>query len=129
MFVTLLRAAERDGDLVEFRFDGGHGVATWKGTQGWAANTPVDVELELPSEIHWEAITFDPAPGPLLELRDDGGLRFRAPIEELEENGVLVLRLGAGLLSVETTGAAPAVRRGLEVGFTGWYLELYPTGM
>jgi len=127
VLVTLLRDVQRDGDVVEFRFAGGHGVATWKGDRAQRAHVPVEVELDTSGVIAWSEVTLEPEAGPLLEIQE-GGFRCRAPIEDIEANGLLVLRLGPGLLSVEVTGPPPDVTLGQAVSFVLWHLELYPTG-
>jgi hypothetical protein len=91
---------------VHFSTDLGDAWAYWSGTPPTPRQT-LDVELSAGSPLTWgKDIRPAPSESPRLES-NDGGVIIHATLESREDDGFTVLRLGSGILMLETNGDAP----------------------
>jgi hypothetical protein len=103
------------------------------GAVAWRCETPpgardVDVELEVPEEIDWREIGVgDEAAG--VRAPADDELRLRGLVEDLDQEGVLTLRVAGSVVLIETVGEPPLHVVGDEVAMVVRAAEAYPTGV
>jgi hypothetical protein len=91
---------------VHFSSDLGEAWAYWSGNPPTPAQT-LDVELSAGSPLTWGK-DIRPAPGEAPRLEpNEGGVTVYATLESREDDGFTVLRLGPGILMVETDGDGP----------------------
>jgi uncharacterized Zn-binding protein involved in type VI secretion len=113
-----------DEPLVEVQTPQGRVRALWHGTE-IAAGDSRGVEIEISQTLRWgndiAASQGDPAMG-----HDDSGKVFIVgQLEEVYDDGVVVVRVGDAVVQVETEGDAPA--RGTTVRVLVDQLELWDT--
>jgi hypothetical protein len=128
MRVTLLEPALHSGDKVKFEADGGHGSARWRGQNAQAAGVSVDVELEVQEAIDWSRIQIYPPLGPIIESTELNTL-LQGTAVDLDQEGVLTLRMGKGTILIDTTGEPPVDIVCRQVRFAVQEIEIYPTGI
>lgn len=126
MRVVLLRSVSQMGDLVPFRAQVGHGMGRWKDSAAQASGEEIDVEIDFVEPVDWSDIEIVEVADSAMEIRSQG-TEIRGVVSDLNEDGVLTLRLGDGEMRLDTTGEPPttcltAVRLTLDV------VEIYPTG-
>jgi hypothetical protein len=127
MRVTLLQPAVSDGDCVLFAADGGRGAARWRGS-GQAAGESVDVEMDIKDEIDWREITPAVSASEALSVHE-GQMSIHGTVEDVDQDGVLTLRIPGAVLLIDTVGEPPIGIVGQEVGFVAHDAEIYPTGI
>ena len=94
-----------DVDLVQVEAAGVAGWCLWPDAPDVA--TSVHVELEVPGEVAWDDIVVDGA-GPPSGLSSYTGLVVHDDVLDVDEQGVLTLRLPQGaVLLVDTSGEPP----------------------
>lgn len=91
------------------------------------AATEVDVEVEVSGHIHWmEILVARDLPGDLLPA--DDGVLLQGVVEDVDQDGVLTLRIADAVVLVETTGEPPLGVVGEHVAMLARDPEIYPTG-
>ena len=117
------------GDSVAFELEGTERLATWRGPALATAGAPVDVELDLPGVIDWRDIIL------ISDGRDQGvpvngqGFELSGIVEDVDELGVTTIRVGGGLLLLDTAGEPSPSVVGATVSFPAALIELFPTGI
>jgi hypothetical protein len=126
VIIILLESASHSGDLVPFRAQVGRGVGYWRGSGEQARDLEVDVEIDVRGDIDWINIDEIENPLPMMLIRGQG-IEIQGPVSELNEDGVLSLDLGDGVICLDTTGRQPTKRpRGVRLILSA--VEIYPTG-
>jgi hypothetical protein len=128
MEVTLLEPAAGDGAQVQIAGEGISGFALWRGGSGQAPGERVDVELDARGEISWREVVIDPQPTELVGKVSPRALTIRGVVEDLDQNGVITIRVAGGILLLDTAGEAPVGVVGHEVGVIIPQVDVYPTG-
>jgi hypothetical protein len=106
--VKILEVHPRLETKVEVRFSCAFGEAVAR----WASGSPTidgdyDVELEVADQVEWSrtgAVVHD-APHSISVTAD--GVRICGTIDNVQEDGVVALRLGGSLCLVESVGEVP----------------------
>lgn len=126
MIVVLLETASRSGDLVSFRGQAGSGLGYWRGSVAQSMDVEVDVEIDIAGGVDWSDIEIVDEPTASMAIRNRE-MEIQGPVSELNEDGVLSLRLGDGEIRLDTTGQPPT-RQPLGVRVILAPVEIYPTG-
>lgn len=87
---------------------------------------PVDVEIELKEDVNWFEVLVDPPAGPIIEIQGQNTM-VRGVVDDVDKDGVLSLRLGSGVLVVETLGEPPLDIVGRKVRLPPGSVILYPS--
>lgn len=114
MRVLVVRAPV--GGPVEVRGIGVVGCATWHGAAPPAEGIGTEIELNVPSDVDWSDISVgseSPAAGPCRS----GGLVVNGIVADVDQDGVLALDTGGGVVLVDTVGDPP-------VGIVGCRFDL-----
>ena len=109
---------------IEFKSDIGCARARWMGG-GRPTGGPCHVELEVRDVVDWGEIERYAHPVERIE-EDALGVRISGTVMEVDELGVLSLRLGRTLLLVDTEGMPPSDIVGASIAFRAKELQLYP---
>jgi len=126
MRITLLEPVSRDGNA-SFALDGTHCVGLWRG-RSQPAGVRLDIELTIEDSFAWEQLDLDGEPGAPLSL-DGLDIRIRGVIEDIDDDGMLTVRVSQGLVMIETIGSPPDRNPvGRRIGLTTSTLEIYPVG-
>ena len=127
MLVTLrFDAPLLPGGSVAFELEGIERVAIWRGPALAVAGVPIDVELDL-GVSDWRDIVVHS--GRVDEGPGTQGPRLSGIVEDVDELGVTTIRVGGGLLLLDTAGAPSASVVGATVSFPAASIELFPTGI
>lgn len=123
---------------LEPRLDAGHLVAITAigvcGSAQWRGKTPLldavemDVELEVPETLTWDDIVVDGAAGDCANLNDEE-LLLDGIVEGVDDAGVLVLRVGGGLVLIDTISAPQAIVNGRRVSLVVRAASVFPTNI
>ena len=122
---TQLSEDVSDGRTVRFTSSAGAGAGLWRGASV-EAGTVVDIECEFPKNLRWRVDIW-----PIDHERQtgfDSTAHAILRVEDQHDDGVLVARLGSGLVLLVTSGEMPLVVGNL-VSVRASDLELYPTGI
>lgn len=126
MLVTLLTRAPHEGGFVAVAGIGFHGSATWLGPAE-TAGAQVDVELQIRDEVDWKDVIVVSAAGEHADR--DVGLVVRGVVDDVDQYGVLTLRVADGVVLIDTRGEPPLGVVGRTVRFAVRDVEIVPTGV
>lgn len=127
MLITLVTEARHQGAPVVFRGDGFSGSATWLGSAK-EVGALVDVELQIRDEVDWDDIVAGHEGASTVGRDDEEGLLIGA-VEDLDQDGVLTLRIADGVVLIDTTGEPPLEVVGRTVRMVVRDVEIVPTGV
>ena len=125
VLITLVTEATQEGAVVVVRGTGFRGTALWRG-EALEAGAQIDAELQVRDEVHWESIVVMNEGSPITSGNDAGGV-LQGLVEDVDKDGVLVLRCPDEIVFVETTGNPPLGIVGRAVHFEVRDVELVPT--
>lgn len=128
MRVVLSKVLGGDPPTVLVTAPGVSGGGLWRGETPPVAATEVDIELEVPGQIDWmEILVARELPGHLLPAESE--LLLQGVVEDVDQDGVLTLRIADAVLLVETIGEPPLGVVGEHVAMLARHTEIYPTGV
>jgi len=127
MRVALSKVLGGDPPTVVVTAPGVSGGGLWRSETPPVATTEVDVELEVPGQIDWtEILAVRDLPGHLVPADDE--LLLQGVVEDVDQEGVLTLRIADAVVLVETIGEPPLGVVGEHVAMLARHTEIYPTG-
>jgi hypothetical protein len=102
---------------------------------GWFGDAPEigtehDVEWTLDEAFLWGGnirVNSKGTPSPSIEVLRDNSFRICGVLEQLDDDGVAQIRLGDGLVMVETIGEPPPGE--VPVTLDVKYIDIYPTNI
>jgi hypothetical protein len=128
MRVALGKVLNGDPPTVVVTAPGVVGVGRWRGETPPMAMTDVDVELEVPGEVDWRGILVArELPGHLVPVEDE--MLLRGVVQDIDQDGVLTLRIGGAVVLLDTVGEPPLDVVGEHVAVLARHTEIYPTGV
>ncbi|MFS0702247.1 hypothetical protein AB6N24_19925 [Cellulomonas sp. 179-A 4D5 NHS] len=127
MLVVLHRRRAGGEAALTVRAPGVAGSVLWRGTGDPAVGFPLDVELEVPGPVDWDAVVVAPS-GVEAPAVADGELLLSGVVEQVRD-GLVVLRVADAIVLVETVGEPPAGAEGTHVALRLRGAEVYPTGV
>ena len=124
MRVTILESQPMDSSKAEVRFGSPFGEALAR----WASGAPevhgvYDVELNVSERVEWARTGIVVDGGTPSITMTPEGVRFCGTLDNVDEDGVVALRLGNSLMLLESVGEPPPV--GSSVCVTVKEVELY----
>jgi hypothetical protein len=102
------------------------GRAKWLGVGHPQPGDEIDVELSVPGDIAWRDVAANPEP---LGAGSNDLTVVQGVVDELDHNGVMVLRTDDGVVLIDTVGEPPIPIIGTRVRICPDVVELYPTGV
>ncbi|GEA86041.1 MAG: hypothetical protein NVV70_14810 [Cellulomonas sp.] len=128
MRVVLQKVLGGDPPNVVVTAPGLSGDGLWRGDSPPVAGAEVDIELEVPRIIGWTEIMV--ARDLPRDVRPaDGELLLQGIVEDVDQEGVLTLRIADEVVLIETVGEPPLGVVGQHVAMFAQRSELYPTGI
>jgi hypothetical protein len=108
-----------DPQVVEFSCPAGGGAAVWRGLEPVLSGTTHHAEIDHTTPLRWESL------GTLTD-GSTSSCRLDATVESVEDDSVLVLRVGDGLLFAHLADGEEVVASGTPVTLIDVELTLWP---
>ena len=125
MFVRLETEATYGGP-VRFRGPGVTGAGSWRGSARVPPGTEVWVELDVQQELDLDLVERTAAAGFIARVPGETSLVLQGRVEDLEHDGVLSLRVGGGLVLLDTLGTGPLAIVGSHLEVHCEKVDVYP---
>jgi len=128
MLLSLTRSGTSGHWVVAAAGGGVAGAVVWRGETVPTGAGEVDAELEVPGEVDWRTIVAASTRANVPSPAEDE-LLLRGVVEDLDQDGVLTLRVAGSVVLIDTVGEPPLHVVGQEVAMVVHSAELYPTGV
>ena len=125
--MQILVKSSSDGPLLHIQGTGIAGTARWRGGPVPAPGVRPSVELEITAVVPWTKIAVGETRG--LTDPPDGQLVLTGTVEDIDHQGVLILRVGNGVVLIDTSGEPPLGVVGQQIATTISDVEIFPTGV
>jgi hypothetical protein len=125
----VVHTAASNGELLHLGSANGTLVGVWRGNSPVAVGEEVHVELDV--EKTYEALSFEHTSGGLdrFEVLSKNAVAIIGRVEDVDAQGVLVLRGGGTFVSFDVEGQLPVNLRGAVVRVVVDDLQIYPTNL
>jgi hypothetical protein len=127
MDVTVEGVHDHLSGALRFSTEWGTFIGVWHGREPVRVGESTDAELTFLHAVGWDRIAM--AHSGTGFLLDGDANQVDAIIEALDPDGVATLRVGDGLVLIDTIGGPPPDPVGKSIRLSDVPIEVYPTGI